>query len=104
VRQLSEMEAAAGQWAPELIKAPAASEAAAKEYFKRTSFGVAITMLFLTIGIMLTPKPDPKKEELIPEEFAKVLLSPTIKKLGANPGGDNRSGSASNNVVQAFKS
>lgn len=77
------------------------SEAASNEVFKRTSWTVSAVMVLSLLVMMLIPKPD--EEELIPEEFAKVLLSPALKENRPVPQ-ESASQSKATNVVKAFKS
>jgi len=105
VHELRELEReVADGWVPRLIQAPAVSDDAAREYFKRSSIGVAAVMAVMMLVMLLIPKKDPKTEELIPEQFAKVLLSPALKKTTDASNGETRGGPAKGNVVQAFKS
>ncbi len=91
---------------PEL--APRGEEAVDNEVFKKASIGAGIALaLFLTLSF-LWPKPE-KKEELVPPQFAKLVLS-TTKSENPVPKAESASSAAATAkkvektaMVQAFR-
>ncbi len=76
--------------------------------FRKSSLASSASLALLLLVSWLTPKSDPKKEELIPPQFAKLLMSPALK---AAQKSQNQAQSAANDkggksagVVQAFRS
>jgi outer membrane biosynthesis protein TonB len=92
-------------WTPLLISNEAIHEEQFDRIFKKSLQG-SILVLSILILISLVWPQKKSDDEVIPPQFAKVLLSPAFKKSDAATGSP-QSGSAGrkeNNVVQAFKS
>ncbi len=76
--------------------------------FRKSTLASSASLALLLLVSWLAPKSDPKKEELIPPQFAKLLMSPALK---AAQKAQNQAQSAANDkggksagVVQAFRS
>lgn len=103
LRQIA-TQVAAGGYCPKTIQPVAVSDVVANKFFKKTSLGVSVTMLLAWLVILLLPKPAPKPDELIPEQFAKVLLSPALKASAGGAAAASGKRGGVTNVVQAFQS
>jgi TonB family protein len=104
LKQIAE-EAAYVGWKPQAISAEPDKTISADRGFKIAALLVLAAGLLLGIKTALTPavKVDPK--ELIPPQFAKVLLSPAVKaKAGGPRAAAGRKSAPSGTVVQAFQS
>lgn len=102
VPEIQEMEK--NQWAPREVSVPSVTEAPALQFLKRTSYSVSAVMFLFVLILFVLPKPEPDEEEIIPEEFAKVLLSPALKDMQPVPVERNDSASSASNIVQVFQS
>jgi TonB family protein len=103
VRELTAIrDEAPGTWIPPILRPIAASEIPAQRFLKKTTIGVTAALLLAWLALYLIPKKQ-TEEELVPEEFAKVLLSPALKSL--TEATHHAGGAGGNvNVVQAFQS
>jgi hypothetical protein len=74
--------------------------------FKKCIIGAGGGLAALILIALLMPHTEPKKEEIIPPQFAKLIMTPTPKKAQSAPNGgsSDAGGGKAGNVVQAFKS
>lgn len=90
-----------GHWKPEPIRGTWGSQDDGRE-FRKSLIGVFATFVTCMIVITVLPKPQENKEELIPAQFAKVILAPKkVKPVDARSSGAK---GGTKNVVQAFQS
>jgi hypothetical protein len=94
----------ASTWTPTLILNESVNESQFDQVFKRSLRGTALALSILILICWVWPQKKQTEEDVIPPQFAKVLLSPAFKHSDASPAhASSGSEGRSNNAVQAFK-
>jgi outer membrane biosynthesis protein TonB len=84
---------------------PAPTPASAEDkYFGRMLVQVIVGSALLMSALCMIPKPKPNAEELVPPQFAKLLLKPTVKKEATTKESKSIESTRERNVVRAFES
>ena len=103
ILSLTEIAAQGDTWVPESLPVDAGVDPASEKNLKIISLGVTLMTVVGLIALWMMPPP-PAPTELIPEQYAKILLSPAIKK-SEGPRSKTQGKEVTNgNVVQVFQS
>ena len=103
IRRLSTEELSDGAgWIPRPVQIEDLPQDEVEQKFKKTLGGAFVGLMIFWLLCFLWPKPE-KAEELIPPQFAKILLTPTARGNVSTPQKDS-SGGRHEGVVQAMQS
>lgn len=106
VPTFEELSEGSEKWNPKLIECEGLSGKSADEYLRKTTVGVIAVFTMIGFAALCFPQKKPNPEELLPPQFAKLLLSPAFKSnttLNESQAQGGKAGKASN-LAQTFQS
>lgn len=109
IRPVLDMERIAQQalrshWVPQALPMDSVVDPEGEKIFRLCMIGVLAASLIGILTIALMPARPLESQELIPPQYAKVLLSPALKKSAAEKRESLEAKGSAGNVVQAFRS